>query len=150
MTKPEARLSSDEGFVGWAWIGNVVGWSIGAMFGGLLMRFVASLLIHDLLDAVIDPATGGAVVPDHVAVLLTATLIGATMGSIIGSQAVRFPVAAAALVAMIYVASWSLAPAALLRLSAWWTTVSAGVLIATAVASAALWSRRRGAHVHSE
>jgi hypothetical protein len=82
---------------------------IGTVVIAIAMNFAASILIVDVLDAAIDPVTGGAVVPDAVSALLTALLVGAAVGFVVGSRVTQQPVAMSVAVMIIYLALWPMA-----------------------------------------
>lgn len=119
----------------------VVAWCLCALIVAVLMSFAASILIVDVLDAAIDPLTGGAVVPDPIAVLLTGLLVGGSLGAVVGSRIDRRPVAVSVAVLIVYMLIWPMLW--VLADSALWLSVSIVVHVVSAVLAAHLLSRGR-------
>jgi hypothetical protein len=126
-------------------LGNILGWSLGALVVGVATYFAAGFLFVDVLDAAIDPFTGGAVVPAPIQLVFTAVFVGAAIGAVIGSRVYRLPMLTAAVVMLIYLSPWPFATPA-----AWeWSdfgvaiVVSAVLHMAAGLAAARFMSRRR-------
>lgn len=135
----------DRGTLGVWRLGNILGWSIGALVVGVAINFAANILFVDVLDAAIDPFTGGAVVPAAIELVFTAVFVGAAIGAVIGSRVYRLPLPTAAVVMLIYLSLW---PFATIAVMAWSNmgvviAVSAVLHLAVALAAARYMSRRR-------
>ena len=70
-------------------MGRVFLWCLGALVVASAMSFAADILFYDVLDAAIDPFTGGGVVPGPVALIGSGLLVGGSIGLVIGSRVDR-------------------------------------------------------------
>lgn len=141
MGAPETLTAAQRGEVRVGRVGNVVGWSIGALIVAVAMEFVAMILVDDVLDAAIDPLTGGSTVPDGIAVVLSGLLVGGALGGVIGSRVRARPVLVSLLVTLLYLALWPFA----LMVSApggLWIAIGAVAHLASAGAAARFMSSR--------
>ena len=126
-----------------AWrLGNIVGWSLGALVVAVATNFAARILIDDVMDAALDPLTGGTVVPESVGTLLSAVLVGTALGAVIGSRVWTRPVLVSVVVALFFVALWPFAVVASGSSGPWMAALSIAHLACAGVASHLL-SRRR-------
>ena len=87
-------------------VARTIGWSVGALIVAIAMGFAANILVYDVLDAAIDPFTGGAVVPDPISAVLMALLVGASAGAVVGSRVTRGPIVASTIVVVLYLFVW--------------------------------------------
>jgi hypothetical protein len=135
----------DRGTLGVWRLGNILGWSLGALVVGVAISFAAEILFVDVLDAAIDPFTGGAVVPAAIELVFTAVFVGAAMGAVIGSRVYRQPMLTAAVVMLIYLSLWPFATIAARASSNFGVAiaVSAVLHMAAGLAAARYMSRRR-------
>ncbi len=142
MTSRDALKPMDRAVLQTWRIGNIIGWSLGALIVAIAMNFAASILIDDILDAAVDPITGGAVVPYAISGAITAILVGGSAGAVVGSRVVARPLVVSVVVVLIYLAVW---PFALLGLglSGVWIALAIVAHVASAVAAARLMARRR-------
>ena len=86
-----------------------LGWALGALVVAVAMSFAANILFVDVLDAAIDPFTGGAVVPEWIEAVGTALLVGGAIGGVIGSRVGPRAVAIAVGVTVLYLLMWPFA-----------------------------------------
>lgn len=120
------------------------GWCLGALVVAIALSFATNILFYDVLDELIDPFTGGAVVPHWIQVYGSALVVGGAIGGVIGSRVNRGAVGLSVAVALVYVAMWPFA-----------AFFASGMLMATglalhvlAAAFAARWMRRRATATH--
>lgn len=119
------------------------GWALGALIVGVALSFATNILFVDVLDAAIDPFTGGGVVPEWIEASGAALMVGAAIGGVIGSRVTSSPVAWAVVTTFVYLTLW---PFATLFATGRVMAVSA-VLHLLAAAGAAHWfARRRARH----
>lgn len=102
MTEPELNSLDKSTLNAWR-IGNVLLWSLGALVVAVAMSFGSDILFYDVLDAAIDPFTGGGVVPDVIILVGTGLLVGASIGLVIGSRVYRSRILVAVLVTAFFV-----------------------------------------------
>lgn len=84
------------------------GWALGALVVAVALSFATEVLFGDVLDAALDPLTGGAVVPEWIQATGTALIVGAAVGGVIGSR-VEHAVPVAIMTTVVYVALWPFA-----------------------------------------
>lgn len=120
---------------------RAAGWALGALVVAIALSFAANVLFVDVLDAAIDPLTGGAVVPEWIEVTGTALLVGGAIGGVVGSRVARGAVALSVGVTLLYLFTW---PFAVFITRGWLLAVGAALHVAAA-ALAARWMRRRAA-----
>lgn len=118
-----------------------VGWCLGALVVAIALSFATGILFDDVLDAAIDPFTGGAVVPGWIEMAGTALIIGGAIGGVIGSRVDRGAVGLSVAVALFYVAMW---PFAVFLATGGEMAISLGLHLGAA-ALAARWMQRRRA-----
>jgi len=121
---------------------KTVGWCLGALIVAVAMAFASNILVMDVLDAAIDPWTGGAVVPDPVTALLTALLVGGSAGAVVGSRVPRGAVAAALVVVLIYFFVWPMSFTGIEQGE--WMAVSVTLHFGCAAVGAHLMAKRNG------
>jgi hypothetical protein len=119
--------------------GAAFGWALGALIVAIALSFATNILFVDVLDAAIDPFTGGGVVPEWIQAVGSALIVGGAIGAVIGSRVARGAVGWAIGTSAFYVLLW---PFASLFLSAP-LMVTAMVLHVVAAALAARWMSRR-------
>lgn len=115
------------------------GWALGALVVAVALSFVTNILFVDVLDAAIDPITGGAVVPEWIEAVGGGLIVGGAIGLVIGSRVGRGAVVLAAVVTAVYLALWPFG-------SLFWSTgamvASLFVHLVAAMAIARLLQRR--------
>ncbi|HEV2756349.1 MAG TPA: hypothetical protein VG318_11310 [Actinomycetota bacterium] len=82
------------------------GWALGALVVAVALSFVTNILFSDVLDAAIDPITGGGVVPEWIEAIGGGLIVGGAVGLVIGSRVGRGAVALAGFVTFLYLALW--------------------------------------------
>lgn len=86
----------------WADGAAAVGWALGAFVVALALTVGTTILFIDVLDAAIDPITGGAVVPDWIHGSFRGLVVGGAIGGVIGSRVRRGAVVLAAATALLF------------------------------------------------
>lgn len=125
-------------------LANIVGWSLGALVVATALSLAMEILFVDVLDAAIDPFTGGAVVPGWIQLTITSTVIGAAIGAVVGSRLHRGAMAAAVVVTLIFISVWPFAiPPFIEREVGMAIPVSVALYLAAAAGGAAFFHRRR-------
>ena len=141
MTKEELS-ALDRGTLQTWKVGNIVLWSLGALVVAVAVSFGADILFVDVLDAAIDPFTGGGVVPTPVAAIGTALLVGGCIGLVIGSRVYRARVIIAIAVTVFYLLFVPFAFLSVYSDGPVWTTIALATHIAAAAAVARLFESR--------
>jgi hypothetical protein len=116
------------------------GWALGALIVAVALSFATDVLFVDVLDAAIDPFTGGAVVPEWVQAV-GALITGGAIGGVIGSRVALHPVGVTVATTIVYLLLW---PFATLFGSGGLMAAAAVVHLVAAIA-AARWFERRAA-----
>ena len=137
------RMSTlDRGTLGLWRVANVIGWSLGALIVAIAVEYAADILFVDVLDAAIDVVTDGAVVPFEIAATVTALLVGAAIGAVIGSRVYRWQIPTAVAVTLVYLLAWPFATVMLGR-NGWWIALSVVLHLASAILAARFMLTRR-------
>lgn len=124
-------------------------WCLGALVVALAMSFAAEILFYDVLDAAIDPFTGGSVVPEPVALVGSGLLVGGSIGLVIGSRVHRARIWVAVGVTVFYLAFIPFPLLGFYGVGPFWATVGIVSLLAAAALVAWLFARRGGRRVES-
>lgn len=122
-------------------VAQTIGWCLGALIVAIAMGFAVNILVYDVLDAAIDPFTGGAVVPDPVTAVLMALLVGGSAGAVVGSRVTRGPIVASLVVLLLYLFVWPMSFMGIHDGS--WLAVAVVAHFGFAALGAHLMSRRR-------
>ena len=125
-------------------VGTAILWSLGALVVAIAMSFAANMLFFDFLDSVMDPFSGGGVVPAAITLIGTSLLVGGSIGLVIGTRVPRGRKWVAAAVAVFYL---SLVPVGMVLdpdLGPFWSVFGLAVFIGSATGIAWWFEKREG------
>ena len=139
----EQELTTFDRKTSGAWrIGTSILWCLGALVVAVAMSFAATSLFYDVLDAAIDPFTGGAVVPEPITLIGSALLVGGSIGLVIGSRVHRARIWIAGIVAALYLSSAPFPFMTALRVGYVWRVLGIASYVLAATGVAWLFERR--------
>ena len=123
-------------------VGTTILWCLGALIVAVAMSFAATSLFYDVLDAAIDPFTGGAVLPQPITLIESSLLVGGSIGLVIGSRVHRARIWIAGIVAALYLSSAPFPFMTALRVGYVWRVLGIASYVLAATGVAWLFERR--------
>ena len=141
MTEPELSTFDRSTLGAWR-VGNIVGWSLGALVVAVVVSFGANSLFVDVLDAAIDPFTGGSVVPAPIELIGSGLLVGGSIGLVIGSRVYRARIWVAVAVTVIFLVITPFAFLAAMGTGPVWATLGTMSYVVAAGVVAWLFDRK--------